>query len=303
MKKDVRLKKFIKDNYAGYLAVLPLVLGIIIFYGYPVICSLIYSFHDYNLFRGTLGKVTLDNFKEMFTVNSSMFFQSLKITFVYTAVMVSVNMFFGFLIAFMTNRKSKAMVVYRLLLYLPCLIPTVVSGIIWQYVADPYYGIGNAILKEFKLPAYGFFNNPDTSLPSIIMFSCFGVTSSIFIWLSSLKSIPTSLYEAAEMEGCNGLAKLVYVTLPMCTPFIIYNLLTSVIGALQTFGSVFTITGGTAGMENSLLFLGIYIYKEAFSSFNISYASALSWVLFLITAVISGILLKTSKWVYYGEDV
>ena len=301
-----KIKKFFKDNYAGYLAILPLILGIFIFSLYPVIETLVFSFHDYNVFTGELGEFTFKQYEKIFATYSERTFSSLGLTFAYTAIMVSFNMVVGFALALWVNSKRKGMGVFKILLYLPCLVPAVISGLIWQYVGDVNYGIGNAILTAFGFEKFAFLSSASTSFKTIVIYSCFGVSSSIFIWLSSLKSVPVSFYEAAEVEGCGAVRKLFYITIPMCTPFILYNLLTNLIATIQTFTNVYTITGGNAGVQESLLFYVIYIYKEAFElysgEFAISYASALSWVLFVIIAALSGVLLKTSKWVYYNEE-
>ena len=301
-----KTKLAIKKNYAGYIAILPLILGILIFTIYPVVVTLGYSFHDYNAFdlmRGDKDAFSFIQYQTIFGVQFPTVLKSLGITFSYTAIMIPFNMIVGFLLALWVNKNNKLMGVFRLLLYIPCLIPAVVSGIIWRYVGDVNFGIGNAILQSLGLPKFQFLESAKTSFTALVAYSMFGVSSSILIWLSSLKSVPVSYYEAAEVEGCGPFRRLVYITIPMCTPFILYTLLTNLIATIQTFANVYTITGNNAGMEDSLLFYVIYIYREAFSSFNISYASALSWVLFVIIAAISAVLLKTSKWVYYGEEM
>ena len=147
-----KIKKFFKDNYAGYLAILPLILGIFIFSLYPVIETLVFSFHDYNVFTGELGEFTFKQYEKIFATYSERTFSSLGLTFAYTAIMVSFNMVVGFALALWVNSKLKGMGVFKILLYLPCLVPAVISGLIWQYVGDVNYGIGNAILTALPIP-------------------------------------------------------------------------------------------------------------------------------------------------------
>lgn len=302
MKKNrIGVKKFIKRNLPGYLAILPMILGILIFSVYPVISTLIYSFHSYNILQDDLGAFTFEQYQTIFGARWSETLSSLEITFLYALIMIPFNLIISFFLALWLQKQTRFNKVMRLLIYLPCLIPIVVSGIVWAYVADTRMGIGNAILNLFGA-SWQFFDSANTSFTTLIIFSMFGVGSNLLIWLSSLKAVPKNLYEAASIDGANPFHKLIHVTLPAVSPFIIYNLLVSLIGTLQIFANVYTITGGTAGKEDSLLFFVIYIYREAFSGFNISYASALSWVLFIIIAVIIFVLLKTSKWVYYGDE-
>ena len=124
----------------------------------------------------------------------------------------------------------------------------------------------------------------------------------MILWLAALKNVPESLIEAAKIDGAGALVRLTRVTIPMCTSMIFYNLIMGIIGALQTFSNVFIITGGTAGVQQSMLFYSMKIYFTAFSSWNMGYASALAWVMFLIIAGLTAIVFSTSKWVFYGEE-
>ena len=126
----------------------------------------------------------------------------------------------------------------------------------------------------------------------------------MILWLSALKNVPPELYEAADIDGAGKFTKLARITIPMCTPMIFYNLIMNIIGALQTFGSVFTLTGGSTGEENSLLFYLMKVYNDAFNfqGKTMGYACAESWVLFMIIALLTVLVFKTSKWVFYGEE-
>lgn len=306
-KRDGKVKKFIKENYAGYVAILPLILGILFFSVYPIISALDYSFHEYNPFKGTMGDFTFDQYAAIFTTELPTVLNSLKVTFLFVLIMVPANMVGGFLLAVWVNRPGKVMSVYKLLLYMPCLMPPIVSGFIWQLVGDPKYGVGTTILSFFGVTDFPFLASETTAFPTIIVYCLFGVSSNILIWLSALKNVPQSYYEAADVEGCGAVRKLLLITVPMITPFILYNLLTGIIGTIQIFGNIYTITSG-GGPADSLNFFVIYIYDMAFTgrngeSPNISLAAALSFVLFAIIALLSGLMLKTSKWVYYTEDV
>lgn len=126
----------------------------------------------------------------------------------------------------------------------------------------------------------------------------------MILWLSALKNVPAELYEAANIDGASAFVKLIKITLPMCTPMFFYNLIMNVIGSLQTFGQVMTLTGGTAGPDDSLLFYVFKVYNDAFniSAKTMGLACAESWVLFAFISLLTFLMFKTSKWVFYGEE-
>jgi multiple sugar transport system permease protein len=152
------------------------------------------------------------------------------------------------------------------------------------------------------LPSGTFLSSQNTAMATLIGLGIFGLGGGCILFLASLKNIPESLYESANIEGASWFAQTFKITIPMCTPVIFYGLISGIIASLQTFGTVFILTAGRPGPNNSLFFYVFNIYSQAFSSFRMGYASALSWMLFFIIGILTFIIFKTSKWVFYGED-
>ena len=230
------------------------------------------------------------------------FYLVLVLIFLYAPI--AVMMVLSFLLALLLNRNFKGIGVFRVLIYLPVVIPVTVSGIIWRNFTEVDFGLANAFLEALGLPRFTFFDAADTSMFSLIFFNLWGLGGGMILWLSALKNVPPALYEAAEIDGAGRGRRLISITIPMCTPMIFYNLIMNIIGSLQTFGSVYTLTGGSTGEENSLLFYLMKVYNDAFNfqGKTMGYACAESWVLFLIIAALTAVVFKTSKWVFYGED-
>ena len=301
--KQINQKKLvlnIKKELLGLLFVLPVVLGLVIFTLMPMVKSLYDSFHDINIW-GEASNFGLQNYIKMFTEEKEEFFSSLLSTFKYTIVAIPLQMVLSFLLAFVLNREMPGIKLARVLCYVPVVIPTVVNGLLWRTITTSEIGYMNLVFKAFGLPNYSFFESNDTAFQSFIMMGLFGVGSGMILWLSQLKSIPKTLYESAELEGANSLQQLLSITIPMCTPTIFYTLITNIIGTLQIFDLAYMFN--TPLNDRTLNFFVLYIYEQAFGRFGqMGYASALSWVLFLIIAALSALVFKTSTWVYYGED-
>jgi multiple sugar transport system permease protein len=190
---------------------------------------------------------------------------------------------------------------FRVLYYLPVLIPAVCGGLVWKNITNEYYGIANKFLLSLGFEKYTWFSQYSTAMPSFIFIGLFGLGGSMILWLAQLKNVPISLYEGAKIEGASYFTQLFKITVPMCTPMIFYNLVLSVITTLQTFTTVQVLTDG-AGPDYSLLFYLMNVYSAAFTNHNLGYAAALSFILMIIIGIFTFIIFKTSKWVYYGEE-
>ena len=295
-----KLARHIQKEYLGILFVMPVILGLAIFTFTPMFKSLYDSFHDIDIF-GKASNFGFQNYEKMFTENKIEFFDSLLATIKYVLVASPLTMVLSFALAFVLNREMTGIKLARVLCYGPVVIPTVVNGALWRTITSSEASYLNLLFQSVGLPTYPFFETNETAFQSFIFMGCFGVGSGMILWLSQLKNIPKTLYESADLEGANGWQKLVSITLPMCTPTIFYTLVTNIIGAFQVFDLAYMFA--TPLNEKTLNFFVLYIYREAFGRFgHMGYASALSWVLFLIIAALSALVFKTSKWVYYGED-
>ena len=296
------IRKAIKNNYKGWLFVSPLVLGLILFTFYPIICSLVYSFHDTDLVN-PMHNPGFQNFIALFNGSnaSQLFVRSLKNTLIYAFVEVALSMVLSYLLALLLNKASKGTYVFRILYYLPVLIPGVVVGMLWQDILNTQYGILNVIFRHIGWRSFDFLTSSHI-MATFIVVQLFGIGGGMIIWIAAFKSIPGELYEAAKIDGARKVHCLLHITLPLSSPYIFYNLIMGLIGSLQMFGNAYVLTGGTGGDGDALLFYVMNIYNTAFSSLNFGLASALSWVLFLIIGIFTAIVFKTSGWVFYGDE-
>lgn len=295
-------KTMVKKSYVGWLFTLPLVLGLLIFTFYPMLMSFVYSLSDFNGVE-QFNFIGLKNYIKIFTVDKE-FWPVLGNTFLYALITVPLSLVLSYLLALMLNRDLKGIGVFRVLYYLPVVIPGVVSGLLWKNVFDPTYGLANSLLNSMGLPSSQFLESSSTAMLTIIFMSLWGLGGNMVLWLSALKNIPPELYEAAMLDGASPFRKLISITIPLSTSMIFYNLITGVIGSLQTFSTYIIANNNGKGPDNSLYFLAVKIYNTAFAGTKLQYgyASALSWVLFVIVGLLTITVFRTSKWVYYGEE-
>ena len=288
-----------KEAWSGWLFAAPLILGLLLFTLVPMLCSLYWSFFDYdglttNIFVGFGEYLKIFSDKSMGTVVWN--------TMIFTFVSIPLNLILSYLLALLVNNERRFTKLFRVLYYLPCVIPAVVSGLLWKDITDNTYGIFNQILTGIGLPKFSFFNEASTSMFSLLLMNCWGIGGGMILWLSAFKNIPTTLYEAAKIDGANVWQRFAHITIPLSTPIIFFNVVTSVIGTLQYNGTLVIAARGGRGIDDSLYLYGVKIYWEAFQRGQIGYACALSWMLCLVISVFTFVLFKTSKWVFYGED-
>ena len=296
------LKKMVKNSYVGWLFTLPLTVGLLVFTFYPMIQSLVYAFADYNGIE-RFQFIGFDNFVRMFTYDREIP-KVLFNTFLYAIITVPLSLVLSYMLALLVNKKMRGVGLFRVLYYLPVVIPGVVTGLLWKGVFDPVYGLGNTILNAVGLPSSQFLESASTALATVIFMGLWGVGGSMILWLSALKNIPPDVYEAARIDGANPAVRLFKITIPMSTSMIFYNLITGLIGSLQTFSTYIVAANNGRGPDDSLYFFAVKIYNTAFSGrkFVYGYASALAWFLFLIIGLLTVVIFRTSKWVYYGEE-
>lgn len=303
--KEGKLRATVMENIKGYILILPLLVGLTIFTIYPLLVSLYNSFFlDYDGFGAYSDfQFGFGNYLQAFSgYESTIFFKAIGITFSYAVIMVPVGLILSFMVALFLNQKIKGIFVFRLIYYIPCLIPSIVNAIIFGYVFNSEdYGLMNSVFTSIGASTSEFFLEPNAmAVVTFAFMSLFGVGGSMLIWLAGLKSIPSSYYEAATLEGSNYFHKLFKITIPLCTPYIFYQLITNVIGTLQICDQVYVFTQ-SGGTDFNLMFYGVYIYRE-FTRNNFGYSSALAYMLFIIIAILSLILFRFNKYVYYEGD-
>lgn len=290
-----------RSDRAGYLFILPWFLGLLIFTLGPMLFSLVLSFSKWDIITGigSIEFVGLDNFKAIF--HDELFYQSLKVTFIFALVSVPLYQIASILIALLLNMRTRGMKLFRLIYFMPSVIPAVAVSMMWIMIFNPEYGILNRVLGWFGIEGPAWLQDPSYALGALIVMGMWGVGNTIIIYLSGLQGVPEELYEAAQLDGAGPLRRFTSVTVPMISPTIFFNLIMGIIGGFQYFTQAFVMTNG--GPLNSTLFYNLYLYNKAFVSFEMGYASALSWILFAIILIFTLIVIRSSSmWVYYNGD-
>ncbi len=293
-----------KKNYGGYVYMLPVLIGIVGFTILPMVTSLIYSLCDYKYYEAEISNQMsnfgLQHYKKMFSQDWPSVGRSLFLTFRYAVVSVFVGLVGSYILALFCNQKLKGIGGFRIVYYLPCIIPAMAGTLLWKNITNADTGYINLIFDVLGISRYTFYNAKETVFPTIIMLSFFGFGGNIVMWVAQMKNIPNELYESAELDGANYFHKVFKITIPMTTSMIFYLLINSIIASLQVFGGFYALRNGVNDSE--INFIVVKIYGEAFDSMNMSYACALSWLLFAIIGVLTATIFKSSKWVYYGEE-
>jgi multiple sugar transport system permease protein len=284
---------------AGYLFILPWLLGFVIFLAGPMIASLYFSLTHYELVKPPEW-IGLQNYLSAFS--DPLVWQSLKVSAVYSVVVVPLGMIFSFLVALLLNQSVKGLSIFRSIYYLPVLIPAAVSSVLFGWLFNPDFGLVNAALSFVGIKGPLWFASTTWALPGLMILNLWSIGGPMLIYLAGFQGIPTDLYEAASIDGAGVLNRFRHVTIPMVTPVIFFNLIMGIIGSFQSFTSAYVLTAG--GPVNSTLFYVLYLYENAFQNFRMGYASALAWILFVIVLLLSLLVFRSSSaWVYYEGQV
>lgn len=289
-----------RANITGLLFAMPWILGLLIFIAYPITASLYYSFCDYDAIRAPHW-VGLENYHTLF-FDDDLFWKSLWNTMYMVIVGLPIGLVAALAIALLLNQKVRGMAFYRTLYYLPSITPVIATSILWMWLLNPQIGLINILLKKLGIPnAPAWLTDPLWSKPALILMGLWGAGGGMVIYLAALQDVPESLYEAASLDGATSLQKFRHVTLPMLSPVILFNLIMGLIGSFQYFTQAYVMTNG--GPEDSTTFYALHLFNRAFYDFRMGYASAMAWVLFLVTLICTAIVLRSSaRWVYYAGE-
>lgn len=289
---------FRTEYHAGYLFVLPWLIGFVTLGGGPILFSLLISLCSYDVLSPPTF-IGFHNYIQMFT-GDNLFYKSLANT-LYMALGIPLGMGLSLALALLLNYEIRGMPVYRTFFYLPAIMPAVAASILWIWIFNPEQGILNSILSQVGLTGPAWLQNQNWSKPALILMGLWGAGSGMIIWLAGLKGISKHLYEAAEMDGAGKLQKFRNVTLPMLTPYILFNLIMGVIGTFQIFTQAYVMTQG--GPLDSTLFYAYALFNNAFRYLRMGYASAMAWVLFAIVLALTIAQVRLSRrWVHYEVD-
>lgn len=298
--KVVWTKRAKRDLRTGLLFLSPWLIGFFAFTLYPMVVSLYYSFTIYHSKRAPEW-VGLENYINLFSDPD--FFISLNNTLYMVAIAVPLGLIASFICALLLNLKVRGQAFYRVVYFLPSIVPTVAGTILFLWLLNPQVGLANTLLARIGIDGPNWMADPNWSKPALILLGMWGMGGTIIIYLSGLQDVPVSLIEAAELDGANWLQRLWHITIPMVSPITLFNLITGMIGMFQYFAQAYVVGGGeNLGRPlNSTLFYSVYLYQNAFLFLKMGYASAMAWILFIIILVLTLLLLKVSdRFTYYA---
>jgi multiple sugar transport system permease protein len=289
-----------QEFWLGMLFISPWAIGFLIFTLYPMVASFIYSFSIYHV-RAPLEFVGLENYAEL--LKDDLFWKSLTNTIYMVILGVPITLLMSFTCAVLLNLKVRGQSFYRMIYFLPSIVPTVAGTILWLWILNPQVGILNTLLANLGIQGPNWMHDPEWSKPALILLGMWGMGGTIMIYLSGLQDVPVSLLEAAELDGASWLQRLRHITIPMVSPITVFALITGVIAMFQYFAQAYVVGGGDSlGRPlNSTLFYSVHLYQNAFLFLKMGYASAMAWVLFIIILICTILLLKVSeRFTYYA---
>lgn len=293
------MKQSTREALYGYLLISPWLLGFLIFTAGPMLASLVIGLYRTDFLTETTY-VGLRWYQNVIT--DSIVRKALFNTAIYSFSVVPVNTALALCIAVMLNQGIRFQSFWRTVYYLPSIVSGVAVALLWRWLYQPDIGLFNSILgpllKPFGLLPPRWIFSEEWALPSIIIMAFWGAGGAMLIYLAGLRGIPTSLYEAAEIDGAGSLRRFFAITLPLLTPTIFFNVVLNIIGSWQVFTQALVMTKG--GPNNATLTMVLHIYNTAFKNFYFGYASAQAWLLFLIVLIFVVLALRSaSTWVHY----
>ncbi len=280
----------------GYLFILPWLAGFVLFTAGPMVASLYLAFVDWDPLSSTAEWTGLSNLQRL--VGDQLIWTSLFNTAYYTFFSVPLRLLVALGAALLLNTAVRGLPFFRTCFYLPSVVPAVASAILWMWLYNPSMGLFNMALTGLGLPRLNWLFDVNLAKPSLILMSLWSIGGIMVIFLAGLQAIPRGLYEAAEIDGAGRWARFRHVTLPMLSPTILFNLVIGLIYSFQVFTPAFLMTQG--GPVNATLFTVLYLYQVAFERFQMGYASAIAWVLFVVILIFTLAQWKLANyWVYY----
>jgi multiple sugar transport system permease protein len=293
----------------------PWLIGFFVFLLIPVCLSFYFSFCDYSLLQPP-AYIGAANYRQLMA--DPVFWQALRNTLIYAALALPAGLLVALGLALLLNQRIPGQSVYRTVIFLPSLVPTVASAMLWLWLFNTKLGLINTLLDTAPAAAtlrglngllglvhlpriqtpIGWLTDPAWALPALALMSLWGVGHSVVIYLAGLQDVPRDLYESAELDGAGAWQRLRSVTLPMISPVIFFNLIMAIIGTLQVFAVPYIMTGG--GPARATYFFTMYLYDNAFTYLKMGYASAMAWIQLLIILALTAIAFWSSKrWVHY----
>jgi multiple sugar transport system permease protein len=299
LSKRKRHPEAVKEERAFWIFIFPWVIGFLVFTGGPIFASLLLSFTNYNVID-TPKFVGLGNYSTLF--QDKLFYKSLGVTTYYAALAVPFTIISSLLLAVLLNQKVKGQAIFRTLYYTPSIVSGVSVAFLWSWLLNKEFGVVNSLLFQwFGVKGPGWFSDPDLVIPSMVLMQLTALGTTMVIFLASLQSLPSDLYEAAEIDGASRTKQFFKITIPLISPVILFNAIVGIIGSFQIFTQAYVITKG--GPDWNSYFYIYYIFNTAFAQFRMGYASAQAWILFMIIFALTAFALWGSRrFVYYEYD-
>lgn len=289
----------LEQGYMGFVLILPWLIGFCIFKLYPFVSSLVYSFTDYDLFKGVQNVVGFQNYIDAFTKAKNV--KALKVTFTYAFMTVPLKLIFALFIAYILNFKIKGVGLFRTAYYVPSILGgSVAIAVLWKALFKND-GVVNTILTMLGFESINFLADKNWALFIICLLRVWQFGSAMVLFLAALKGVPEDLYEAASIDGATKGRQFLSITIPMISPVIFYNLVTQLVQAFQEFNGPYIITNG--GPRNATTLISVIVYNTAFKDYKVGMSSAMAWVMFVIVMILTIIaFVSQKKWVYYSDD-
>jgi len=290
-----KLSQRAREELTAYLFLSPWLLGFLVFTLGAMAFSFGLSLFDSDLLS-TAEFVGAKNYVDL--AHDPLFFQSLKVTFWYTALTVPLGTVLALLLALMLNQKLAGVGLWRTIYFLPWVVAGVPVALIWNWMLNPQTGLVNQALRLVGLEGPRWFVSEQWAVPGLVIIALWESGRNLLLYLSGLQSIPTEIQEAARIDGAGPVRTFFSVTLPLLTPTVFFNLIINIINSFQVFSNVYVLTQG--GPNNATLTFVVYLYRQSFQLFHFGYASAIAWVVFAIILVFTLVLIRSSNfWVYY----
>ena len=294
-----------RNQLVAWAFLSPWAVGFLAFVLGPMLVSLAVSFTDYPILHPSATRyVGLGNYRT--ALHDHVLAHSLAVTILFTVLAVPADLAVGLILALVMNMKARGVAVFRTIFFLPIMIAgtgggSVAVAVLWGFVFQPRLGLLNAVLRLVHLPPQLWVASTKEVVPSLALMSLWGVGRSMLVYLAGLQALPQEVLLAAQVDGAGPWRRFWQVVLPLLTPMVLFNLVLDLIGALQTFTQTYVITQG--GPHNASLFYLIYLYQNAFTYLKMGYASALAWILFAFTLVVSLLIFRSARrWVFYGAN-
>lgn len=299
--KHTMTKRESREARAGWLFISPWLIGFLCLTGGPLLFSLYASFTNYNM-TSRMDFIGLSNYIKMFT-KDPVFWKSLGNTLYYVALAVPSSCICAIFLATLLNQKVKGTPLFRMLFYLPTVLSGVAVYQLWMQLLAPQSGLINSVLRLVGIEGPSWLSDPAWTKPSLVMMRVWALGTSMLLYLSSMNSVSKDLYEAADIDGASFLQKFRKITLPQISPIIFFDIITNMTGAFQVFQEALVMSkNGKGDPAGSLLFYNLHIYQEAFTHYDMGYASAMAWFLLLIVMTITVINLVASKYWVHTEE-